>query len=223
LPLIVPVVAVSAIGAGGGSIVWVDPQLRLKVGPRSAGAAPGPACYGRGGDEPTLTDCYLVAGYIEASRFLDGRLALDRNAAAAALERAADALGMTGEDRARRVAEAAIRITTAVMSSEIARDLAQKGEEARDYALVAFGGAGPTHANHLAEDAGIAQIIVPATPSTFCAFGAILADVKRDFVNSRMIRLEDGEAALAELAGCYDQLQGTAAAWIAGEGALLGD
>ena len=148
LPLIVPVVAVSAIGAGGGSIVWVDRQGALKVGPSSAGAAPGPACYGNGGLQATLTDCYLVAGYIDPAHFLGGRLKLDADAAHAALELVAEALGMTGEQRAARVAEAAIRITTAVMSSEIARNLAQKGEVARNYALVAFGGAGPTHANH---------------------------------------------------------------------------
>ncbi len=222
LPLIVPVVAVSAIGAGGGSLVWVDAQKRLKVGPQSAGAAPGPACYGRGGTAAALTDCYLLAGYIDAAHFLGGRLRLDRDAAEAALERVADALAMTGADRARRVAEAAIRITTAVMSSEIARDLAQKGEDARGYALVAFGGAGPTHANHLAEDAGIGTVIVPATPSTFCALGAILADVKRDFVSSRMVRLEEGAPALAELARCYDRLESVAAGWIASEGELLG-
>ncbi len=222
LPLIVPVVAVSAIGAGGGSIVWVDAQKRLKVGPHSAGASPGPACYGRGGAEPALTDCYLVAGYIDAGHFLGGRLRLDGAAAEAALEGVADTLRMAGGDRARRVAEAAIRITTAVMSSEIARDLAQKGEDARGFTLVAFGGAGPTHANHLAEDAGIGTVIVPATPSTFCALGAILADVKRDFVSSRMIRLEDGVPALAELARCYDRLEAMAAAWIGSEGALLG-
>jgi N-methylhydantoinase A len=222
LPLIVPVVAVSAIGAGGGSIVWVDAQKRLKVGPHSAGASPGPACYGRGGTEPALTDCYLAAGYIDPAHFLGGRLKLDRAAAETALGRVADALGMTGEDRVRRVAESAIRITTAVMSSEIARDLAQKGEDARQYTLVAFGGAGPTHANHIAEDAGISAIIVPSTPSTFCALGALLADVQRDFVSSRMIALADGAPALAEFARCYDRLESVASEWIASEGALLG-
>ena len=222
LPLIVPVVAVSAIGAGGGSIVWVDAQQRLKVGPHSAGAAPGPACYGRGGTDATLTDCYLLAGYIDAGHFLGGRLQLDGAAARAALGTVAAALGMRGDDRARAVAEAAIRITTAVMSGEIARDLAQKGEEAGNYTLVAFGGAGPTHANHLAEDAGIATVIVPPAPSTFCALGAILADVKRDFVSSRFIRLQDGAPALAELGRAYDRLEAVAAAWIAAEGGLLG-
>jgi N-methylhydantoinase A len=222
LPLIVPVVAVSAIGAGGGSIVWVDRQGALKVGPHSAGAVPGPACYGKGGTEATLTDCYLTAGYIDPAHFLGGRLQLAAAAAPAALEKVADALGMTGEHRAARAAEAAIRITTAVMSSEIARDLAQKGEEARNYALVAFGGAGPTHANHIADDAGIASVLVPLTPSTFCALGAILANVKRDFVSSRFLRLADGAPALQTLKRDYDRLEQTAAEWIGSEGEILG-
>jgi N-methylhydantoinase A len=222
LPLIVPVVAVSAVGAGGGSIVWVDRQGALKVGPWSAGAVPGPACYGQGGTQATLTDCYLIAGYIDPAHFLGGRLHLDTAAARSALEEVADALRMHGEDRAARAAEAAIRITTAVMSSEIARDLAQKGEEPGNYALVAFGGAGPTHANHIAEDAGIASILVPLTPSTFCALGAILANVKRDFVSSRFLRLADGAPALDALTHEFDRLEETATGWIGSEGDILG-
>ena len=108
------------------------------------------------------------------------------------------------------------------MSSEIARDLAQQGEEARNYALVAFGGAGPTHANHIAEDAGIARVLVPLTPSTFCALGAILANVKRDFVSSRFLRLADGASALESLTADYDRLERTAAEWIGKEGEILG-
>lgn len=222
LPLIVPVVAVSAVGAGGGSIVWVDPQGALKVGPTSAGADPGPACYGAGGTDATLTDCYLLAGYLDPAHFLGGRLRLDVGAAHAALNRVAAALGMSGEQRAARAAEAAIRITTAVMSSEIARNLAQKGEEARNYALVAFGGAGPTHANHIAEDAGIASVLVPPTPSTFCALGAILANVKRDFVSSRFVHLADGASSLQALTAEFDRLERVASAWIATEGDILG-
>jgi N-methylhydantoinase A len=133
----------------------------------------------------------------------------------------ADALGMTGEHLAARAAEAAIRITTAVMSSEILRDLAQKGEEARNYALVAFGGAGPTHANHIADDAGIASVLVPLTPSTFCALGAILANVKRDFVSSHFLRLTD-HSALGALTLEFDRLEGIASGWIASEGDILG-
>jgi N-methylhydantoinase A len=200
----------------------VDRQGALKVGPSSAGAVPGPACYGKGGKQATLTDCYLIAGYIDPAHFLGGRLLLDVAAARAALEAAADALGMTGENRAACAAEAAIRITTAMMSSEIARDLAQKGEEARNYALVAFGGAGPTHANHIADDAGIDSVLVPLTPSTFCALGAILANVKRDFVSSRFLRLADGTRALTALTREFDRLEAIASDWVGSEGGILG-
>jgi N-methylhydantoinase A len=222
LPIIVPVVAVTAIGAGGGSIVWVDEQGLLKVGPHSAGASPGPACYASGGSEATVTDCYVAVGYIDPTHFLGGRLRLEPAAAQRALERVADALGTTGVDRAVRVAQSALRIATAVMSSEIARDLAQKGEDARDYALIAFGGAGPTQALYLAEETGISRVVIPAAPSTFCALGAILADVKRDFVASHFLRLADGQEALDELARHFDRLQGTASTWIASEGEILG-
>jgi N-methylhydantoinase A len=222
LPIIVPVVSVTAIGAGGGSVVWVDGQGLLKVGPHSAGALPGPACYAAGGTEATVTDCYVVAGFIDPTHFLGGRLALDVAAARRALETVADALGMAGEDRAERVALYALRIATAAMASEIARDLAQKGEDARDYALIAFGGAGPTQALHLAEEVGISCVIIPAAPSTFCALGAILADVKRDFVASRFLNLADGAVALDGLSRQYERLETIAAAWIAAEGDILG-
>ncbi len=221
LPIIVPVVAVSAIGAGGGSVVWVDAQGLLKVGPRSAGAAPGPACYGQGGTEAAITDCYLVAGYIDPDNFLGGRLKLDARAARAALNGVADRLGLAGDDRAIEVARAALRITAAMMGSDMARDLAQKGEDARDYALMPFGGAGPTHALLVADEIGINTVIVPPTPSTFCALGAILADVKRDFVASRYLSLAEASA-LPALAAEYDRLEATARAWIAREGAILG-
>ena len=222
LPIIVPVVSVTAIGAGGGSIVWVDPQGLLKVGPHSAGASPGPVCYGAGGTDATVTDCYVVAGYIDPAHFLGGRLKLDPRAARRVLERVADALGVHGDDRAERVALSALRITTAVMASEIARDLAQRGEDARDYALIAFGGAGPTQALDLAEETGISHVVIPAAPSTFCALGAILADVKRDFVASRFLRLADGQTALDDLAQQYNRLETIASGWIASEGNILG-
>jgi len=223
LPLSVPVVAVSAIGAGGGSIVWIDDQGAMKVGPQSAGASPGPACYGRGGTEATLTDCYLISGYIDERHFLGGRLKLDRSASERALRRIADRLGYTDETANYRVADAAIRITTAMMSSEVARSMARHGEDVSDYALVAFGGAGPTHAAHLAADAGIKSIIIPTAPSTFCALGAILAEVKRDFIASTIIDIDGGPEALAKLASIYATLKSTARTWIEPDLDLLGD
>src|SRR5690606_19508254 len=139
-----------------------------------------------------------------------------------ALERVADRLGLSGPDRAVAAAEAALRIATAAMASEAARNLARQGEHARNYALLAFGGAGPTHAAHLAEESGMRTLLVPPTPSTFCALGAILSDVKRDFINSRVIALDDA-VRLSDLHAIYEELRKQAAAWISTEGDLLGE
>lgn len=222
-PLILPVVNVSAIGAGGGSVIWVDSQGVIKVGPRSAGGDPGPVCYGRGGTEPTVTDCYLVLGYIQPHRFLGGRMKLDREAARTALARLAASVGMTGEQAAERMAEAALRVTTAVMSTELYNNLAQRGEDPRDFTLMAFGGAGPTHANLLAYEARLKTVVIPPASSTFCALGAILADVKRDYVRSTHLALAEGKAALDRLLAVFNELESEAKAWIKSEGALLGE
>lgn len=223
LPIIVPVVNVSAIGAGGGSVVWVDSQGVLKVGPQSAGASPGPVCYGRGGTQPTVTDCYLVAGLIDGDHFLGGRMKLDKAAAVRALESVADRIGMTtGADRAVKAAEATLRVTTAVMATEMTKNIAQRGEEITDFALVPFGGAGPTQANLIAEDCNIGTILVPSAPSTFCALGAILADVKRDYVRSKFLDLRRAGAE-SELRLLFESLEADAAGWIASEGVILGE
>ena len=222
VPLIMPVINVSSIGAGGGSIIWVDAQGVLKMGPRSAGAEPGPVCYGRGADEPTVTDCYLALGLLDPKHFLGGRMTLDREAAARSLEAIADRLGFDGEDRANRVAEAALRVATAGMATELYKGLAERGEDPRQFTLMAFGGAGPTHANLLAEEARLTAIIVPPGPSTFCAMGAILTDVKRDYVRSQVLRFDGDERTAGELDAIFRDLEAKAKAWIETEGALLG-
>ena len=187
-PLVLPVVNVSAIGAGGGSIIWVDPQGVLKVGPQSAGADPGPVCYGQGGTQATVTDCYLLTGFIHPDHFLGGRMKLDRKGAVKALDEVAKKIGIKGPDRAVKAAEAALQVTTAIMSTELYKGLAQRGEDPRDFTLMAYGGAGPTQGNLLAQEARLTQIIVPPAPSVFCAMGAILADVKRDYVRSHHLK-----------------------------------
>jgi N-methylhydantoinase A len=221
-PLVLPVVNVSAIGAGGGSVVWVDPQGVLKVGPRSAGADPGPACYGRGGREPAITDCYLAVGLIDPDNFLGGRMRLDRAAAEAALAGIAGPAGFTGPAAVVQVAEAALRVTTAMMATELHKNLAQRGQDPQGFALMAFGGAGPTHATLLAAEAQLATVIIPPAPATFCAMGAILADVKRDYVRSRHLKLADGAVTTAELGAIFAALAQDGEAWIAREGELLG-
>lgn len=228
-PLMMPVVNVSAIGAGGGSVLWVDAQGLLKVGPRSAGAAPGPVCYGRGGTEATVTDCYLALGIIDPDRFLGGRMQLDREAALRALDEIADGLGMTGDDRAIAAAEAALRVASAKMATEIIKLLAQAGVDPRDYALVAYGGAGPTHANLLAEEASLTSVLVPMAPGTFCALGAVLADVRRDYVRTARHLVGGPEVRQSyrngwdELTAVMAELEAEAVDWISREGDLVGD
>ncbi|CAO3427567.1 hydantoinase/oxoprolinase family protein [Azospirillum endophyticum] len=217
MPLVLPVVNVSAIGAGGGSIVWVDPQGVLKVGPQSAGADPGPVCYRRGGTEPTVTDCYLVLGYFDPSRFLGGRMALDLEAAREALDRVGARLGMDGPHRAERAAEAALRVATAVMATELRKSLAQRGEDPKQFSLMPFGGAGPTHANLLAQEARLTSILVPLAPGTFCATGAILADIKRHYVRTLRLTLND-PGAFAKVVSSVETVGAEGMAWAAAEG-----
>ena len=227
-PLMMPVVDVSAIGAGGGSVLWVDPQGVLKVGPLSAGADPGPACYGRGGAAPAITDCYLALGILDAERFLGGRMVLDTDAAEAALNGLAAELGFTGADRAKRTADAALRVASAKMAAEITKLLARAGGDPRRYSLLAYGGAGPTHANLLAREAGIRSVLIPAAPGTFCALGAVLADVRRDYVRTARHLLGSSEAigsavdGWADVAAALDGLEREAEAWVSREGSLVG-
>lgn len=220
-PLVLPVIGVTAIGAGGGSVVWVDKHGLLKVGPQSAGAYPGPICYGRGGTEPTITDCYLVAGLLDAERFLGGRINLDLGLARKTLEEIGRRLKFTGDNVAEQAAEAAIRVAAAVMATEMGRELAHRGDDARDYSLLAFGGAGPTHANLVADEAMMGTVVVPGLPATFCALGAILADVKRDYVASNQV--EVGDQSAARLTEIFAELTGNARKWIAGEGEFLSE
>jgi N-methylhydantoinase A len=225
-PLMMPVVNVGAIGAGGGSLLWVDAQGVLKVGPESAGAEPGPVCYGRGGLVPTITDCYVALGIIDPRQFLGGRMALDADAALVTLDQLAGRLGYDGAERAAQVAEAALKVASARMATELTKLMATQGADRRRFALVAFGGAGPTHANLLADEVGLGTILVPRAPGTFCALGAILADVRRDYVRTlrhlvgaRLAADADGWPAIAAALG---QLEQEARDWIAREGALIG-
>lgn len=222
-PLVLPVVNVSAIGAGGGSIIWVDEHGVLKVGPGSAGADPGPVCYGRGGTSPCVTDCYVAIGLIDPDRFLEGRMKLDRAAALAALAAVGARIGITGPDAGVRTAEAALQVATAVMGTELRKSLAQRGEDPRSFALMPFGGAGPTHANMLAAEVGLTSMIVPGAPGTFCAMGATLADIKRDYLRSLRHRVTDPAATADLLARTLGELMATGRTWIAGEGSNLGD
>jgi N-methylhydantoinase A len=162
LPVRTPLLDIVSIGAGCGSIVWLDDGGMLRVGPMSAGADPGPACYGRGGERPTITDAHVVRGTIRAEAFLGGSMRIDRSAAHRAFERLASGLGMGIAE----AAGAAIGLATGNIVRAIQLVSTERGRDPRDYALVAFGGAGPLHAARIAEDLGIGTILVPPTPAS---------------------------------------------------------
>ena len=219
LPLILPVVGVSAIGAGGGSVVHVDEYGILKVGPESAGADPGPVAYARGGDRPTVTDCYLVSGIVSAETFLGGAMPLDAARAQAALADLAARLGFSGDEAAQQAASGALAVATTQMATELNKVLAQQGASPDALTLVPFGGAGPTHANLLADEAGIARILVPLRPGTFCAQGAVTADIRRDFIRSLRVTVND--EAQAPILAVLRTLRDLALSWFAQQGAAF--
>ena len=179
-PVIMPAIDVTSIGAGGGSIAWTDSDGVLKVGPLSAGAHPGPACYGLGGTTPTVTDAYVCLGIIDPHRFLGGSIPLDPELA----RRAVGELGRTLGLDVRPAAEAILRVATSQMYATLVPLLARKGVNLDDFALLTFGGAGPTHGFLLAREVGVKRVIVPRHPGVLCATGSLVADVRRDFVRT---------------------------------------
>ncbi len=210
-PVVIPVIGVSSVGAGGGSVAWCDRSGVLRVGPRSAGADPGPACYDRGGDEPTVTDAFVVTGLLDPDAFAGGRLRLNRGRAEAAMARLGSRLGLGVEG----TAEAVIDVAKAAMFVEFSSLLTRKGVDPREFTLVAFGGAGPLVACALAEEFHVAQVLVPPEPGTLCALGALMADVRNDYIRSVHAKLADvGVAALRDEFGA---LRRQAEAWLAGE------
>jgi N-methylhydantoinase A len=180
-PIRVPVIDLAEVSAGGGSIAWVDPGRALKVGPHSAGAAPGPAAYGRGGQRPTVTDANVVLGWLDREALLGGGLPIDLPAARQAIAaHVADPLGLTVEQAAARIVE--------VVNSNMAQALrivsVERGHDPREFSLIAFGGAGPVHAAALAEELAIPEVIVPPAPGAFSALGLVASDLKRDYVRT---------------------------------------
>ena len=182
-----PMVAVHTIGAGGGSIVTVDDRGLLRVGPESAGSTPGPVCYGRGGDRPTVTDADLLIGYLGAERFWGGRLRLDEDAAREAFRRhVAEPLGVDVV----RAAYGAHQVVNANMVDAIREVSVRRGHDPRRFALVAAGGAGPIHACAIARELDIGLILVPREASVMCAAGQLLSDLRHDFVRSCVMSLD---------------------------------
>lgn len=224
-PLRSPVLDIVEVGAGGGSIAWVDPQKRLRVGPRSAGSEPGPACFGRGGQEPTVTDANLHLGRIGSGSFLGGRLSLDGGAAEAAIGRKVAApLGYdSGEDGVTRVARGILDLATTLMAGAIKEITVARGHDVRTFALMVFGGGGPIFGSELARQLGIRTVVVPPEPGNFSAVGMLLAEARFDIARSLLTDLTDeGIAALAavqrELA---EEARGVARREFSGQDAVL--
>ncbi|MEY7850121.1 hydantoinase/oxoprolinase family protein [Natrarchaeobius sp. A-rgal3] len=201
LPIRTPMVDVNTVGAGGGSIAWVDDGGALRVGPHSAGADPGPACYGRGGTEPTVTDANVVLGYIGPETALGGEMTLDVEAAHEAVERLADEAGLEG---ALEAAHGVYRVANATMTRTIRSVTVERGHDPREFALVAFGGAGPMHAAALAESLEIDRVVVPRPSGVLSAFGLLAADESYDAARTVGLTLSDANP--AELEETYDDL-----------------
>ena len=210
-PIKAPMLDIHTVGAGGGSIAYIDSGGLLKVGPRSAGADPGPVCYGRGSTEPAVTDANVVLQTLNPTHLLGGRMKVRQDLARAAIERLAGPLGLD----VMATAQGILSVVTANMVRAIRVISVQRGYDPRDYTLVAFGGAGPLHAARLARELDIPRVLVPRNPGILCAMGLLLTDLRADFASTRLVTL--GAAAQAEVADAFDALSARAAAWFEDE------
>ena len=210
-PILAPTIDIVEIGAGGGSIAWIDKAGALRVGPVSAGADPGPACYGKGGSQPTVTDASLLAGRINPEYFLGGEIGVDLQKAAAAMEPIARAFGINVEEAAMGV----IRIADANMINALKLVSVRRGHDPREFVLVAFGGGGAMHAAALMRDLHIKKVIIPTNPAVFSAWGMLNTDLRRDYIRTLLTRTDDTEP--ERLSAIYRQLEQQAEQDLLGE------
>jgi N-methylhydantoinase A len=211
-PIRVPTLEVNTVGAGGGSVAWIDRGGHLKVGPHSKGAVPGPACYGFGNEEPTVTDANVVLRTLHPEYLLAGRMRIDAKAAWVAIERTARRLGMNPMD----VAQGIISLVTSNMARAIRVVSVRKGYDPRDFTLVAFGGAGPLHAARLARELSIPRVLVPEVPGILCALGLLVTDMRSDYTLTRI--LEANQAAVPKMKSIFNELGAQARKWLNQEG-----
>ena len=201
-PIRTPVVDLVEIGAGGGSIAWVDSGGALRVGPQSAGADPGPVCYGLGGEQPTITDANLVLGRLDPAYFAGGEMSLNLDAAREAIRtQCAEPLGLSVEAAAHGIVE----IANTAMVNALRLVSVQRGHDPRDFMLVGFGGAGPAHAVRLAEQAGIPRVLIPQGPGTASALGLLVTDVRMEGSSTLIIRSDEIEH--SRIASEFDRLE----------------
>lgn len=203
-PLKIPVVDIVEVGAGGGSIAWIDAGGALHVGPRSAGADPGPACYALGGTEPTVTDANLVTGRLNPDYFLGGRMKLDLARAEQAIKKIADPFGLSVLDAALGI----IRLANANMRAALERVSIERGYDPRDFALVAYGGAGGLHGATLARDLRMKKVIVPRAPGQFSAWGMLMTNLRHDFIRTHVMPCREEE--LGEISRVFAGLKADA-------------
>lgn len=212
-PVKIPHIDIHTIGAGGGSIAWIDKGGALRIGPRSAGADPGPICYGKGGTEPTVTDAHAVLGRFGGKNLLEGRIVLDvDNARRAIEEKIAKPLGMSVTE----AAEGMLRVANASMVRAIRVMTVERGLDPRRFALVAYGGAGPLHAADLARQLGVSRVIVPLAPGNFSAFGLLVAPIRYDSVATH--RVAFAEMAPETIESIYQRLEEEVRGRLAQEG-----
>ena len=211
-PAKIPSVDVNAVGAGGGSIAWIDLDGLMKVGPKSAGASPGPVCYLRGGSEPTVTDANVVLGRLNPKYLLGGRMKIDRNAAKSVMQKLGKNLGLGYIETALGV----IRIVTANMVKAIRAISVEKGYDPKEFSLMAFGGAGPLHATGVARELDISKIIVPTTPGILCAMGLLVANARNDYVKTFLMNMDS--ANIDKINEIFRELEEEARNWLSDEG-----
>lgn len=214
-PVLAPVVDIVEVGAGGGSIARIDPSGRLKVGPQSAGADPGPACYGVGGTEPTVTDAMLLTGVLDTGRFSGGRIALSVEKARAAYQPIADELSMKVVD----AASAAIRLAEANMINALKLISVQRGHDPRDFSMLAYGGGGAMHAAALGRELGVREVIIPRYPGLFSAWGMLATLPRHDQTRTQPMAAESATA--AELEAVFADMKAAAEHYFDGEDGAL--
>lgn len=204
LPIRTPVLDINTVGAGGGSLAWIDDGGMLRVGPESAGADPGPACYGRGGMQPTVTDAHVACGTLRPEAFLGGRMAIDAEAARRALVPIAEQLGKSIEE----TADSVIKLANANIVRAIQLVSTERGQDPRDYALVGFGGAGPLQAARVAEDLGTHAILVPPNAGVLSAYGLLASDYVQFETITRHVKVDDDTPRIVR--EVFEQLRATA-------------